>query len=498
LVKVPLGCLAFFLGGATIFVLFMPWAMGRVARDWLTQTFDESYEGSLEVGHTWVSSLYGSQWIEGIQLRDPEGRVVIEGKLHAPSLSTWFYGGHGEGEEWGPVRISISRIHIQEDAAGVTNLARALTPRREGMRAPWDLRAEDSHIELRLNKGLMTMPDPGTIRIRVEIDRFTWETPETAVSRRDLLVKNVLLDGEMRMEKGMRILHLQGTGELPPGPPDNAGGEIAIDWTVDPFVSFEDLAAGGSWNLSIGATGALASDLDLLFGVDRQFESAFGTRIDEAHLRVARESRAGVPGLRVASLELRSDDARLHLEDGWRHPGGMLEAGPEGLLAIRFPVGGWWTDEGLHAFLPLCADLRPVNPTSWGLFELRFFELGPDRLLGGSSGAARVELPAATWALPVSLRRKLQGPAAEPHAMKELLLRSRLEGGLLRFDSQTLFAEGVQLGYAGTYDAARDALLLQVEWPLSWAMGLPLDDVEGGELSVTGSLEAMELEIPNR
>ena len=31
------------------FVLFMPWAMGRVARDWLTQTFDESYEGSLEV-----------------------------------------------------------------------------------------------------------------------------------------------------------------------------------------------------------------------------------------------------------------------------------------------------------------------------------------------------------------------------------------------------------------------------------------------------------------
>ena len=125
LIKVPLGCLAFFLGGAAIFVLFMPWAMGRVARDWLTTTFDESYEGSLEIGHTWVSSLYGPQWIEGIELRDPEGRVVIDGKVRAPSLSTWFYGGDAEVEEWGPVEISIARIHIQEDAEGVTNLARA-------------------------------------------------------------------------------------------------------------------------------------------------------------------------------------------------------------------------------------------------------------------------------------------------------------------------------------------------------------------------------------
>ena len=296
----------------------------------------------------------------------------------------------------------------------------------------------------------------------------------------------------------MGVLHLGGRGELPPGPPDDGGGEITIDWTADPFDSFEELAAGAPWNLSIGATGALASDLDLLFGRDRQFESAFGTRIDEAHLRVARESRAGVAGLRVASLELRSDDATRQLEDGWRRPGGVLESGPDGLLAIRFPVGGWWTDEGLHAFLPLCADLRPVNPASWGRFELESFELGPNRLLEGSSGSALVELPAATWALPPSLRRNLQGPAAESHAMKELLLRFRLEGGVLHFDRQSLFAEGVQLDFDGTYDAARDALRLRVEWPRSWAIGLPLEDVEGGELSVTGSLEAMELEVPSR
>jgi hypothetical protein len=192
LVKGPLGCLTFLLGAALVFVLFLPPAGGRLARGWTEEWFDEYHHGTLELGESWIGSLYGPQRIESLVLRDPDDEEVLRGSVHAPSLEHLF----GDPESYGPIVLDIASLRLTLDADGRTNLARALA-----RRAPAE--PEDAAYGRR---GGFTTDRPIPIALEVRIERVRFETP----GGDEGTLERVVLAGELTLGPYQRHLRLAG------------------------------------------------------------------------------------------------------------------------------------------------------------------------------------------------------------------------------------------------------------------------------------------------
>lgn len=154
LVKGPLGCLAFVLGAAAVFVLLLPPAGGRLADRLAEEWFGERHLGSLELADAWVGSFYGPQRIDSVILRDPEGEEVLRAALRAPSFSEFHGGDSGGTSHYGPVEIRVASLRLERDAHGRTNLARALSARERDVSATVSERrsglASDQPLEFEL------------------------------------------------------------------------------------------------------------------------------------------------------------------------------------------------------------------------------------------------------------------------------------------------------------------------------------------------------------
>ena len=490
--KIPVGCLAFFLGAAVICILFMPWACGRAVREELVTSFDKNYEGTLDIGQTWLMSLYGSQWIEDVELRDPQGRLVLEGRARAPRLLSWFIPEDRENpEEWGPVRVTINRVHVREDDDGITNLARALTARPGAGWAPAEVRPRGKHIEFRLADNTVGMPDPSRITLDVEIQRFVWSNPESLAKGRELRLEDMLLEGSLAGGRRGLSVKLAGDGLLPPGPPPaSRRGGLRIEFAADELQSFPGLGSQASWELDLTATDVLAGDLDLLFGTGDLLQTAFGPVLRTARIKTQGE---GQGSLRIVELTLQSVDTTLTLRDAHVEKDGALRAGAEGLLAIAFPVDSWWTRETLRPLLPLCGTLTAVNTSEPGRFEMREFLLRDRTGFRGNRGRTRIDLPPCKWALPKSLGAALDEPRAKSFRAAALSLSARLDESALSFDRQGLFADKAELGFSGSYSFLDDELRLFLDWPESWPI-LPL----GQDVSVVGPLADLKFIATNR
>lgn len=237
------GCLAVGFGGLLVLVLSLP----RLAGGWLARTlredFDERHAGSL-----WLeapSLSWGRrQRVEGLELRDPEGEVVIAGSLELPSMAELLAAARSvEGDA--PVdlgRFEVrGRVDLVLDATGDSNLDAALheLPATEESPGPGasdeapveepdlelferlrlgldvvaeelrlrdpaaglDLRAHDVHLELGVSDG----------RVRADVDPFDLADPLAAggVDALDLsgvaFTARVDPEGELRMELGTSL-----------------------------------------------------------------------------------------------------------------------------------------------------------------------------------------------------------------------------------------------------------------------------------------------------
>ncbi|MEW6073859.1 MAG: hypothetical protein AB1726_14865 [Planctomycetota bacterium] len=472
--KIPIGCASFLIGAVVVGILFLPWACGRAVRDELVASFNANYEGRLEVGQAWLVSLYGTQWVDDVELFDPEGELVLQARLRAPALYTLFAGERPDPATWGPVELTIERLHVRTDAAGRTNLARALTPRPgEG----WNVRLGDRSFELHVSGGGQLPSESARVALRIAVERFLWTSPATLAAGRELRIDDLELEGSIAVSDRGLGLALAGAGDLPPESGSAArSARIAIKGGVEPV---RTLAAGDAppWHASLSIEGAAAADLDLLpaFGA---LEAAFGPRIDELRVDVDGERREA----RLAELVARSELASLRLS-GARFAAGGLESGEDGDLAIDFPLGGWWTDELLRPLLPLCETLRAEDGAA-GRLALSGFSIAGWGNLAAVAGDVRIDLPAARWALPGALSAALDPSLARAFRSPAGTIVARLEGRSIVFGEQTLSADGTPLAFTGRYDLAGDALALELAWPPDWPAP------PGGATGVEGSLQA--------
>lgn len=118
----PLGCAAFLAGGMVVGVWATPLLVAPSAAGWLSERFEETCEGRVDVGEVRLSWT-GQQSVRGVVVRDPEGAEVLAARMDFPSL--WRLLSDGE---LGEIALELS-LDLALDADGGSNLGRALTSR---------------------------------------------------------------------------------------------------------------------------------------------------------------------------------------------------------------------------------------------------------------------------------------------------------------------------------------------------------------------------------
>ena len=186
LIKGPLGCLAFSVGAAIVFVLFLPPALGRLADRSLEEWFGENHMGSLEIGEAWIGSLYGPQHVKSLILRDPAGEEVVRAEAEAPSLGPLVV---GDAREFGPIDVHVHRVDLVELEDGTTNLARALAERQVGVPG----HPETGLPERARGRHGYDFDVPVPVRFELALDR--WSTTGTASGRG--LLENLSFHGTL-------------------------------------------------------------------------------------------------------------------------------------------------------------------------------------------------------------------------------------------------------------------------------------------------------------
>jgi hypothetical protein len=496
LVKGPLGCASFLIGAAAIFTLFLPWACGRTARRDVEELFTEHFEGELALGHTWLFSLYGPQWVNGVELHDPEGDLVLKGRMQAPKLLSLVCGALQEcPDEWGPVELRVERLHLLADESGITNLERALALRESGKPFPIDLQAGRKMLEIRHRNRGIRLTTAGDVTLQIEVGRLTYSNPETIARGRELRIEDLELSGRIGSAAGGRFIHLGGEGLLPLDPLTGLPGKVTIEGRLDRFRSLHVSPATAVWSLTIGTGAVDTADLEILLGTGGRLAALFGPRLTGAEV-VLRHSGEGELFLEHLSVE--SEAGTLRVTGGELLPGGVLESGEEGGILLDFPLESRWMGDLLRPFLPLCREVASDDSAARGSLELKPFLLAEGLRLEGLSGQARLELPSSSsWRLPPSLVGEFPRPARQVLGGRSVFLTSRIEEGVFHYERQRLSSRNAQIAYDGALDLRRDDLQLIVSWPVSWP-AIPAVEAGQTQTRVTGSLDGMAVAPLNR
>ncbi len=195
LVAGPLGCLSFFGGGLAVTIFFTPELVEKLVRDDLTTMFEEDFVGEIsmeEIDLAWT----GVQRIEGLELRDGDGRVVLRASLSLPPMGAFIW---GDGD-YGVSTLEIERGDIHIDENGTSNLSRALEPISEqgkDYRRQWNLDLGEAE-----NFASSALRQTGSLV--VEVKRLSWSAVNGAVPI-GIIVKEMRLDVDVADDDAFAI-----------------------------------------------------------------------------------------------------------------------------------------------------------------------------------------------------------------------------------------------------------------------------------------------------
>jgi len=383
LIKAPLGCLAFFVGAAVVFVIFFPPAIGSFAARELEKWFARTHHGAIEVNEAWLGSLYGPQKIERVVLRDPEQNEILHATVRAPSLSPVLFEGQAR---WGPVEIHVPSVRLVRDAAGVSNLARALDRRTERQR---DAEALDRFD--RLGGDLKTSLQ--AIDLRIRIDRLGWEDAHGRSARLGDVTCTAVID--LRIPQA----HLSLTGEGVIA--DDDGDPLSFQVEVSELLTWGARGASPPWSFAFSAEGAPTAAVDVLLGLLDGLEPAFGPTIEELDLTL---SGRGPQPRRLDSFALRSGVAEVELSGAWNGDGAVLVAEKGDEARARFAADSWWSREVVPRLVPRTGELDERSADGWAALSLEDFTVPLDGDPREVTGRGRLELGGKSYAVVLPAR----------------------------------------------------------------------------------------------
>ncbi len=164
-----LGCFALALGALAGLVLLTPTVASHYAAAVVSNGFEESRRGRLEVEAVELGWFDG-QAVRGVRLLDPEGQFVAAGSIELPSLWNLL----GERGRLDAVRARFE-LSLVEDEAGELNLHRALAERTTSASAGADPDDGDDDADGSWTRRLLARG----IDLVVEAPRVTWESART-------------------------------------------------------------------------------------------------------------------------------------------------------------------------------------------------------------------------------------------------------------------------------------------------------------------------------
>jgi len=397
LVKAPLGCLAFLVGALVVLVIFLPPAIGNLMRISLEEGFDERYAGALEFEEIWFGSFYGEQRVKGMTLSDPEGRPVLEGWMRAPSFQPLL-----DEEEWGPIRLHLTRVDLVRAADGVTNLARALARDQED---------GDRSVTVSLFDGDARFD---SLDLDLAVDRLAWsEVDGPALEIENLRCSVTFTD----TGPGVRM---KASGHGLFAPSGAAAEEVfGVAWEVDDVCSL--IAGDTEWSFALEANRSPAVLLASFFRTLEVLEGPLGKELSAFKLRIAGDSGRT---RHVEELVVEGRELAFELRADW-NPEELAFVGAQDDFAVfRLPATSESARVLVHAVLPLAEDLDLVLSEGETELRMRDFRLPLGGDLSELRASCELHADGATFRLPEELRERFR-----------LDERSRLHTPLVRLEA---------------------------------------------------------------
>ena len=442
LVKGPLGCLFFVLGGVVVFVLLLPPALGRVLDHTLERSFAERHAGHLELGDAWLGSFYNEQRIERVILRDPDGDEILRGQFSAPALAELFdslFDGDASSrsepvplpDPFGPVDLRIDLLHLVESEDGTTNLERALEelPRE----------SDESDGE----SGAST-----DLHFRFSLQVFVARLRTTSARGKSSELTNLDFHGTLEWGPEETRLVLEG------------GSDPELDEPLHLRVELSrpEFGRHRPWKSALVLEGVPSALTRTLCPPARTLVSLAGPRTGRLSW--------SEDGAEVA-LSFEDEGARFELL-GEEHDG--LVTGPKGsVLAVTLPCSSAPGQTLLAALLPLVLTLECVDPSQIHELRLADYRWPLDGDWSGLSGELELELAPMSCAFVP----RVQASLGERAIFEARTLRMQVREGVLAFAELAYPLGPGELRVDGTLELASGA----------------------AELSVTGALGGQPIEL---
>lgn len=390
------GCFAFCLGAGATLVAFAPLLFGRLVMENFVEQANTEIAGELELGDV-ALSWTGTQRLDGLRLRDPEGRTVAEFDLEVPSIWQLMRAAakvqNGEAGDYGKL-LGTVELALVTGPDAPSNLERAMAPRSgskpevksgsaQGSGGPNTGAADAEHGGRELELSVDTSIRLARLELELQVKHFSWSDPRLDAGGRAVGVKDMVARLAFEPERPARLTvrgeHLYGDQHAP----------LAVDSSID----VNALIVGERWHDAISGVVSL-EDLptpvfDRFFEAEGELLAALGQSFD-IDVRLGETSANGQRLTASVQSEQQSLQLEARLADGLVH---SAEGAPT-RLDLRVPTA--WLEAALADSLP--EDMH-VLAADGGLplsVEVKSLALPLARATGWQSAALtlRVGLPA--------------------------------------------------------------------------------------------------------
>jgi hypothetical protein len=436
LIKAPLGCLGFLIGGGIVAVIFAPPSVGNLLRGKLEESFDERYAGSIEVEEAWVGSVYNDQRVEGLKLRDPAGGLVLSGALRAPRL--WEQG-FDDGPFLGLIEINLEEVNFVQGLDGVSNLERALTlaPSVESKVTKKSPRSKLQHINLDL---------PRELTFELRVARINWRRAgQPTIAMEDFVLElQTKREGWKRTLSGEGHVRLVGSGQ----------DEIKFKCHWDDLTKFKE----SPWRLVFDASDVPVTLLTALSGSPGDLPTLFGHAIDQLNLKVFGSKLHE----RNVDLLLEDDGHMLDLRARWDRAKRALVASNARLGAsVALPRNSAWAQHVLNCAVPLGDKFEMGEGPDELWMHFRDFELPLDGNLKRLQANCTFETSDVSFAYVERVQRQFSLQGRE--RLEESLHLSLRDGALI-FDGLSLPARAAIIQLDGDLNLGDGLRKLKVKY----------------------------------
>ncbi|MBK7643249.1 MAG: hypothetical protein IPJ19_09385 [Planctomycetes bacterium] len=368
---------ALLLGALLILSVCLPWIAGALAPGFVERAFAERFEGRLSVGAVHLS-WFGAQSLEDLRLSDPQGAEVARLDVQLPSLGQLARGG---GRALGTIAVQLQAALVADDA-GISNLERALAPRKarpppansESSGSSTATPGAEPEVELVLTSPLCSWSD---VRTRASGKPFEVH---------DLRVRVALHPGQpAQLEARARIAGAQ-------------EGELELDAQVDGLRT--QAAPGFTKARAKGKVRGFSSAmLDALAQQHGALEQVLGPSFDLSF-------ELGELGPRSGTLSCALQSERTHLVVEGRVQDGLLRLAEQRGFALELGEPRAFVEHYLASFLPPATQLVWSDVVAPWKLECAVLELP----LPSAPPANAAELSALLAGLRVDASLSIPGP----------------------------------------------------------------------------------------